>query len=126
MDVFGAMRTFRRVVASKGFAAAARQLGRATSSVSRQIGELESELGVRLFNRSTRNLSLTEAGQIYYQRTARILDEMEEARLAVAQLDGSPSGMLRVTMPTGSAVRSSRSPCRNSSRAMAVSAWSSR
>ena len=69
--------------------------------MSRQIGELESELGVRLFNRSTRNLSLTEAGQIYYQRTARILDEMEEARLAVAQLDGSPSGVLRVTMPTG-------------------------
>ena len=67
----------------------------------RQIGELESELGVRLLNRSTRNLSLTEAGQIYYERTARILDEMEEARLAVAQLDGSPSGVLRVTMPTG-------------------------
>jgi DNA-binding transcriptional LysR family regulator len=101
MDVFGAMRTFRQVVASKGFAAAALQLGRATSSVSRQIGELESELGVRLLNRSTRNLSLTEAGQIYHERTARILDEMEEARLAVAQLDGSPSGVLRVTMPTG-------------------------
>lgn len=101
MDMHGAMRTFRQLVASKGFAAAARQLGRATSSVSRQIGELESALGVRLFNRTTRNLSLTEAGLIYYERAVRILDDMEEARLAVAQLDGSPSGVLRVTIPTG-------------------------
>ncbi|MEZ5935425.1 MAG: LysR family transcriptional regulator [Alphaproteobacteria bacterium] len=100
MDVYGAMRTFRQVVASEGFAAAARQLGRATSSVSRQIAELENELGVRLFHRTTRQLSLTEAGQIYHERAVRILDEVDEARLAVASEEAEPSGVLRVAMPT--------------------------
>lgn len=101
MDMLGAMRSFRQVVASRGFAAAARQLGRATSSVSRQVGELEGALGVRLFNRTTRSLGLTEAGRIYHERAVRILDALEEARLAVAQPEGSPSGVLRLTMPTG-------------------------
>lgn len=101
MDIYGAMRTFQQVVASQGFAAAGRQLGRATSSVSRQVSELESQLGTRLFNRTTRNLSLTEAGQIYYEHAIRILDKVEEARLAVARLDAEPSGVLRVALPTG-------------------------
>jgi DNA-binding transcriptional LysR family regulator len=69
--------------------------------VSRQVGELENELGVRLFNRTTRHLSLTEAGEIYYVRAARILDDIEEARLAVGQPGDEPAGVLRVTMPTG-------------------------
>lgn len=76
-------------------------MGRATSSVSRQVSELENTLGARLFSRTTRSLSLTEAGQIYYERAMRILDDIEEANLAVAQLDSEPSGVLRITMPTG-------------------------
>lgn len=101
MDTHAAMRTFLQVVDSGGFAAAGRQLGRATSSVSRQIGELEGALGVRLFHRTTRRLSLTEAGQTYYQRAVGILDAIEEAHRAVADLDGEPSGVLRVTAATG-------------------------
>lgn len=100
MDSVAGMRILARVVEAGSFSAAGRQLGVAPSSVSRQINELETDLGVRLFHRTTRNLSLTEAGQIYYERAGRIITQVDEARLAVSEL-GSPSGILRVTIPTG-------------------------
>lgn len=100
MDSVAGMRVLARVVNAGGFSAAARQIGVAPSSVSRQINDLEADLGVRLFHRTTRKLSLTEAGQIYYERAARIINDVDEARLAVSEL-GSPSGILRVTVPTG-------------------------
>jgi len=100
VDSVAGMRVLVRVVDAGGFSAAARHIGVAPSSISRQINELESELGVRLFHRTTRKLSLTEAGQIYYERAGRIITEVDEARLAVSEL-GSPTGILRVTMPTG-------------------------
>ena len=101
MDTLGAMRAFAQVVDSGNFSAAARQMGVAISSVSRQVGELEYKLGARLFYRTTRQLSLTEAGQLYYDRVAGILTAVDEATLAVAEKDGSPSGILRLTLPTG-------------------------
>jgi len=100
MDSFAAMRMLVRVVDSGSFSAAARQLGVAPSSVSRQINELEEDLGARLFARTTRKLSLTEAGQLYYERVSNIINEVDEAKLALSQL-GSPSGILRVTVPSG-------------------------
>ena len=100
MDSVAGMRVLVRVVDAGGFSAAARQIGVAPSSISRQVNELESELGVRLFHRTTRKLSLTEAGQLYYERAGRIITEVDEARLAVSEL-GSPTGILRVTIPTG-------------------------
>ncbi len=100
MDSVAGMRILARVAAAGSFSAAARQLNVAPSSVSRQINELEADLGVRLFHRTTRKLSLTEAGQIYYERAARIIMEVDEARLAISEL-GSPTGILRVTCPTG-------------------------
>ncbi len=100
MDSVAGMRILARVVDAGSFSAAARKLNVAPSSVSRQINELEAELGVRLFHRTTRKLSLTEAGQIYYERAARIIMEVDEARLAISEL-GSPTGILRVTCPTG-------------------------
>ncbi len=100
MDSVAGMRVLLRVVDTGGFSAAARHIGVAPSSVSRQINELESDLGVRLFHRTTRKLSLTEAGQIYYERAGRIITDVDEARLAVSEL-GSPTGILRVTIPTG-------------------------
>ena len=100
MDSVAGMRILVRVVEAGGFSAAGRQLGVAPSSISRQINELEADLGVRLFQRTTRKLSLTEAGQIYYERAGRIIMEVDEARLAVSEL-GSPTGILRVTVPTG-------------------------
>ena len=100
MDGFSGMRTFSRVADAGSFSAAARQLGVAPSSVSRQINDLEEALGVRLFNRTTRKLSLTEAGQIYYERAARIMMAVDEAQLAISEL-GSATGILRVTCPSG-------------------------
>ncbi len=100
MDSVAAMRMLVRVVDSGSFSAAARQLGVAPSSVSRQINELEEDLGARLFARTTRKLSLTEAGQLYYERVSNIINEVDEAKLALSQL-GSPSGILRVTVPSG-------------------------
>ncbi len=100
MDTLGAMRAFRQVVAAGGFAAAGRQLGRATSSVSRQVAELEASLGVSLLNRTTRSVSLTEAGETYHAHAVRILDDIAAARLAVTKADDKPTGVLRVTVPT--------------------------
>ncbi len=100
MDSVAGMRILARVVESGSFSAAARQLGVAPSSVSRQINELEEDLGARLFARTTRKLSLTEAGHLYYARASGIINDVDEARLALSQL-GAPSGILRVTVPSG-------------------------
>lgn len=100
MDTLGNMRTLVQVADAGSFSEAARQAGVAASSISRQIRDLENDLGVRLFNRTTRNVSLTEAGELYYERVARITHEVDEARLAVADL-GSPSGVLRLAVPSG-------------------------
>ena len=100
MDSVAGMRILVRVVDSGSFSAAARQLGVAPSSVSRQINDLEEDLGARLFARTTRKLSLTEAGHLFYERASSIINDVDEARLALSQL-GSPSGILRVTVPSG-------------------------
>ena len=100
MESLTAMRTFVRVVDAGSFSEAGRQLDMAPSSVSRQINDLEEELTVRLFQRTTRKLSLTEAGQLYHERAARIILDLDEAKLAVSEL-GSPSGILRVSVPSG-------------------------
>ena len=100
MDIVAGMRVFARVVDTGSFSAAARQLGMAPSSVSRHVGELERDLGVRLLYRSTRKLSLTEAGRQFHERAQRILVDVEDTRLALSQSAQAPSGILRVTVPT--------------------------
>ncbi len=95
------MRLFARVVEAGSFSEAGRQLGVAPSSVSRQVSDHEDMLGVRLFNRTTRKLSVTEAGDAYYVRVREILDGVEDAKLAAGAFDGKPTGVLRVTAPSG-------------------------
>jgi DNA-binding transcriptional LysR family regulator len=75
----------------------------APSSISRQINTLEEELGVRLLQRTTRSISLTEAGQIYFERISKILGDLEEAQSAITELQVSPKGILRlnVAIPFG-------------------------
>ncbi|MDC0744936.1 LysR family transcriptional regulator [Polyangium mundeleinium] len=92
---------FVRVVQAGSFSAAARHLGLPKSTVSRKISELEERMGARLLQRTTRKLSLTDAGRIYYERTAAILGEIEEAEQAVGRLQAAPRGLLRVTVPLG-------------------------
>ncbi len=86
MDIIYGIRILARVVEAGGFSAAARQLDLAPSSISRQIQSLEDELGARLFHRTTRKLSLTEAGGIYYERASRILIDVDEDFVAPAGL----------------------------------------
>ena len=97
MDRFYSITTFTRVVEQGSFAAAAERLGVSTSAVSRSVADLESHLGVRLLNRTTRRLSLTEAGQSFLERAVQLLADLEEAEAAVSSSAVSPRGTLRVT-----------------------------
>lgn len=101
MDDLKRMVIFSHVVETKSFSAAARRLGIARSAISRHISLLEQSVGVRLLNRTTRSLSLTEAGETYYQSCARIVAEAQEATRRISQLQDEPTGTLRVAGPTG-------------------------
>jgi len=96
MDKPGEMAAFVRVVEEGGFSAAGRTLGLTPSAVSKLIGRLEERLGARLLHRTTRRISLTHEGVAYYQRSVRILREIEEAEDAITQLHVAPRGTLRV------------------------------
>ncbi|MBP7177553.1 MAG: LysR family transcriptional regulator [Moraxellaceae bacterium] len=90
---------FERVVIEGSLTGAAARLGQTKSSVSRSLARLEESLGVRLLQRTTRKLNLTEAGQIFFDRTRRVLGELRDAERAVTQPQESPRGHLRITMP---------------------------
>jgi DNA-binding transcriptional LysR family regulator len=89
--------TFVRVVEAGSFSAAAMRLGQPKSSVSRAISALEQALGVRLLQRTTRKLHLTEAGSAYYDLASRAMTGLDEARAAAQQLQDEPAGLVRVT-----------------------------
>ena len=95
---------FVRVVEDGGFSAAARSLRLPKSSVSRAVSLLEEQLGARLLQRSTRRVRLTEAGTTFYERASRGLAGVEEAAAAVADLQGSLRGPIRVTAPVDAGV----------------------
>jgi DNA-binding transcriptional LysR family regulator len=90
---------FTEVVACGSFTAAGKKLGLPTSAISRRMARLEEQLGFRLLNRTTRSVGLTDTGRIYYERTARIAHDVEEAARAVNEYRATPSGLLRVTAP---------------------------
>jgi len=93
------MATFLRVVELGSFSAAARALGRTPSSVSRQVGELEARLGVRLLHRTTRKLAPTEAGAALQAGAGAAMAALEEAERAVRDLSTAPRGLLRISAP---------------------------
>ncbi|WP_134676618.1 LysR family transcriptional regulator [Ectopseudomonas khazarica] len=99
MDRLTALAVFRQVVERGSFAAAARHLKLSAAAVSKNIVELEAHLAVRLLNRTTRSMSLTEAGQRYYEQVARILDDLQQADSSLGELQATPSGTLRVSAP---------------------------
>lgn len=99
MDKLDDMVAFIKVVEARSFTAAGARLGLSKSVVSRRIAELEDRLGARLLNRTTRKLSLTEIGQAFYERCARIVADVEEAERAVGDLHGAPRGRLRLNAP---------------------------
>ncbi|MES2103956.1 MAG: LysR family transcriptional regulator [Pseudomonadota bacterium] len=99
MDQFNAMRAFCRVFETGSFSAAAAEINVAHTVMSKQVRQLETLLGVQLFNRTTRKLAATEAGQSYYEHARRILDAMEDASLMLSQHQSTPSGSLRINAP---------------------------
>lgn len=99
MEDLQRMAIFARVVEAKNFSAAARDLGLSKSLISKQVTQLEKSIGARLLHRTTRNMSLTEAGAILYAHCARIMEELQEAKLAVGRLHSEPRGILRISAP---------------------------
>jgi DNA-binding transcriptional LysR family regulator len=97
LDLLNAMNVFNRVARLESFSAAAHDLGVSKTSVSRHISDLENALGVRLLNRTTRRMGLTEAGQAYISRSSVILSDIQELQNAVQNLHSQPEGLLRVT-----------------------------
>ncbi|MFF7058000.1 LysR family transcriptional regulator [Achromobacter spanius] len=95
MDEFTRIRTFIKVVETGSFSAAARDVS-SVSSVARQVKALEDDLGARLLNRSTRSLSLTEAGRMFYERVTSIVTDLDIAKSEVNALQGEVRGVLRV------------------------------
>lgn len=97
MEDLNAIVNFVRVVQANSFSAAARRQGISASQLSKQISRLEQELGTRLLQRTTRSLSLTEAGKVFLDHGLRIVEELESSREAVSRLQSEPSGRLRIT-----------------------------
>lgn len=99
MDRLTALTVFRHIVDTGSLAAAGRRLRLSPAAVSKNLAELEARLQVRLLNRTTRRLSLTEAGSLYYRNVARILDDLDAADRALGPLQQAPAGTLRVAAP---------------------------
>lgn len=93
------MQLFVATVDAASFTAASVKLGLSKQFVSRRVMALEARLGVRLLNRSTRRLSVTEVGREYYERVAKILEDVADAECAVSSQSASPRGTLRITAP---------------------------
>lgn len=99
MDRFETLHVFVAVVDAGGFSAAASRLGVTKSAVSRRVAELEDRLGARLLNRTTRRLSVTEAGALFHERAAGVLAALQEAEAEASDANGAPGGTLRLAAP---------------------------
>jgi DNA-binding transcriptional LysR family regulator len=99
MDRFDALSAFVAVADLKGFAAAARKLGQSVSAITRLVADLEQRLGLRLLQRTTRSVTLTDAGARYLERARRILADLEEADGSARAEQAAPTGRLVVSAP---------------------------
>ncbi len=99
MDTLEAMRIFAVVAEQGSFSAAARQLGLSKALTSKKVAQLEEYLGVRLLNRTTRHVGLTETGAAYHERCAALVAEVDEAHDMVRSRHGAPRGSLKVAAP---------------------------
>jgi DNA-binding transcriptional LysR family regulator len=98
MELLNDMALFVEVVKAKGFRSAAAAMGMPNSTLSRRISALEKAIGLRLLHRTTRRIELTEAGQIYFERCKRIVDEARLAHEQLGDMLAQPSGVLRVSL----------------------------
>ena len=99
MDRLLELEVYVRVVHAGSFTAAGRDLGLSPSAVSKQISRLEDRLGVRLLNRTTRRVAMTEEGAAFFEHAKRIIADLDEAEQTISQLRAAPRGTLRANMP---------------------------
>ncbi|MFW5329687.1 LysR family transcriptional regulator [Hydrogenophaga sp. ZJX-1] len=99
MDSLNGFVVFVQVAETRSFVGAGRLLGVSASAVGKSVARLEEKLGVRLFHRSTRSVTLTAEGMLFLERSRRILAEIEAAELELTQASGAPRGRLRVSLP---------------------------
>jgi DNA-binding transcriptional LysR family regulator len=97
--LFDGMAIFCEVVEANGFAVAAARMGHSASHVSKAVTRLESRLGARLLNRTTRTLSLTEIGRNYYEQSRQIIDDARAVQSRILNIGENPIGLLRVSVP---------------------------
>ncbi|OBZ95755.1 LysR family transcriptional regulator [Pararhizobium polonicum] len=100
MDSLGALGAFVQAADANGFTEAGRKLGVSPSAVSKAVQRLEERLGVRLFHRSTRSITLTPEGAVFLERCRRILCEVEAAETELTQAQSAPQGKLRISLPS--------------------------
>ena len=102
MDRLSGLMPFVRTAELGSFVAAGRSLGLSASAVGKGVTRLEEQLGVRLFQRTTRSLSLTDEGRMFQERCRRILDDLDDAQAALAHSTETPRGRLRISLPIAS------------------------
>ena len=100
VDKFDAMRAFVRIVEAGSFTKAAQTLGMNRASITQLVQQLEARLRVKLLNRTTRRVNVTEDGAVYYERVVRLLSELEEVETSLPGASAAPSGQLRVDVPS--------------------------
>ena len=100
VDTLTSIKVFRQVVESGSFVAAAERMDLSTAMVSKHVAHVEKRLGVRLLNRNSRTLSLTEPGRVYFDRCKTILEDLEATELELGALGSAPRGTLRITCPS--------------------------
>ncbi|EHD20208.1 MULTISPECIES: LysR substrate-binding domain-containing protein [Brenneria] len=99
MDSLNGLVAFVRAAQSQSFVAAAERIGISASAVGKSVARLEEKLNVRLFNRSTRRISLTDEGQLFFERCQHIVAQLEEAEQELVRISAAPRGKLRITAP---------------------------
>src|ERR1700738_3881435 len=99
MDNLGSMKAFVQVAEARSFTIAGRQLGLSSSAIGKAVVRMEERLGVRLFHRRTRSITLAAEGPLFLERCRRIFSEIEAAELELSQTQEAPRGTLRVGLP---------------------------
>lgn len=99
MDRLGSLNAFVQAAEARSFTLAGRQLSVSSSAIGKAVARLEERLGVKLFHRSTRSVTLTPEGALFLERCRRILTEVEAAEMEIAETQGAPRGKLRVSLP---------------------------
>src|SRR5260370_11999918 len=100
MDNLGSMKAFVQAAEARSFTVAGRQLGLSSSAIGKAVVRMEERLGVRLFHRSTRSITLTAEGALFLERCRRIFSEIEAAELELSRPQNAPPAPFRLTLPS--------------------------